>query len=146
MQKSQALAVSAIIASLLAATSVMALLTSQKTIGGTGSIKSVGLGVYWDQQATNATTSLNFGQLEPGSSKNFTLYMKNLGNSALTLSMTTKNWSPTGASNYMTLTWTREGQNINPTQIIAFVITLSVSASVQGISSFSMDIIITGTG
>jgi len=146
MQKTQALAVYALIASVVAATSVMALLTTQKTLSGTGTIKAVGIGVYWDLPCTNATSSLNFGLLEPGGSKNFTLYLKNNGNSPLTLSMTTQNWNPSTASSFMTLTWNREGQQISPNQVIQFVITLSVSPSVTGISSFSFDIIITGTG
>ncbi len=146
MQKSQVLAIYSLVASVLAASAVTALLTTQKTISGTGSIKGVGLGVYWDPQCTNATSSLDFGQLEPGSSKSFTLYLRNEGNSALTLNMTSENWSPANASDYMALTWDREGQQISPNQVRAFVITLSVSGNVQGISSFSFDIIISGTG
>jgi len=142
----QTLAVYAVIATALAATSVTALLTAQKTISGTGSIQTVGVGVYWDQKCTNATSSLNFGLMAPGSSKNFTLYLKNTGNSILTVSMTTKNWNPTNASDYMSLSWNREGQQINPNQVIAFVITLSVATTVQGINSFSFDTVISGTG
>jgi len=146
MQKTQALTIYALIASLLAVGAVTAVLTSQKTISGSGSIKSVGLGVYWDQKCTNATSSLNFGQMEPGSSKNFTLYLKNEGNSVLTLSMTSQNWNPATASNYMTLTWNRQGQQVNPNSVISFVITLTISGSIQGISTYSFDIIISGTG
>ena len=146
MQKTQALAIYALIASVVAATFVMALLTTQKTISGTGAMKAVGVGVYWDLSCTNATSSLNFGLLESGESKNFTLYLKNSGNSPLTLSMTTQNWNPSTASSYMTLTWNREGQQVSPGQVIQFVITLSVSPSVTGISSFSFDTKITGTG
>lgn len=146
MHKSQALAIYSLVASVLAVSAVMALLTTQKTIQGTGSIKAIGLGVYWDLQCTNATSSLDFGQLEPGSSKNFNLYLKNEGNSALTLNMTSENWDPSNATDYMTLIWNREGQRISPDEVIEFVITLSVSENVQGISSFSLDIIISGTG
>jgi len=146
MRKTQALTIYALIASLLAVGAVTAVLTSQKTISGSGSIKSVGLGVYWDQKCTNATSSLNFGQMEPGSSKNFTLYLKNEGNSVLTLSMTSQNWNPATASNYMTLTWNRQGQQVNPNSVISFVITLTISGSIQGISTYSFDIIISGTG
>ena len=145
MHKSQALVIYALVVSILAVSTVMALLTAQKTIQGTGSIKAVGLGVYWDLQCTNVTSSLDFGQLEPGSSKNFTLYLKNEGNSALTLNMTSENWDPANAIDYMTLTWNREGQQISPDEVVGFVITLSVSENVQGISSFSLDIIISGT-
>jgi len=147
MQRSQAFAIYALIASsILAVSVVIGLLTTQRTVPSTGSIKSVGVGVYWNQQCTNVTSSLNFGQLEPESSKNFTLYLKNEGNAILTLSMAAKNWNPTSASTYMTLTWNREGQKINPGQVMAFVITLTVSVNVQGISSFSLDIVISGTG
>jgi len=146
MHKSQALAIYSLVASVLAVSAVMALLTTQKTIQGTGSIKAIGLGVYWDLQCTNATSSLDFGQLEPGSSKNFNLYLKNEGNSALTLNMTSENWDPANATDYMTLIWNREGQQISPDEVIEFVITLSVSENVQGINSFSLDIIISGTG
>lgn len=146
MRKSQVIAVNALVAFVFLATVTFALLTTQKTIPGTGSIKGVGLGVYWDLPCTNATSSLDFGQLEPGSSKNFTLYLKNEGNSVLTLNMTSENWSPANAADYMTLTWNREGQQISPDEVIAFVITLSVSEDITGISSFSLDIIISGTG
>lgn len=146
MHKSQALAITALIASVIAATSVMALLTTQRTISGAGAIKAVGVGVYWDSACTNETSSLDFGLLEAGGSKSFTLYLKNNGNSPLTLNMTRQNWSPSSASSYMSLTWNREGQQISPDQVIQFVITLSVSSSVTDISSFSFDIVITGTG
>ena len=147
MRKSQASVILVlVVASVLLGSTATALLTTQKTIPGTGSIKGVGLGVYWDLPCTNATSSLDFGQLEPDSSKNFTLYLKNEGNSVLTLNMTSENWSPANAADYMTLTWNREGQQISPNEVIGFMIALSVSQNVQGISSFSLAIIISGTG
>lgn len=146
MQKSQALAIYALVASVLAVSAVTALLTTQKTIHSTGSIKAVGLGVYWDLPCTNATSSLEFGQLEPGSSKDFTLYLRNEGDSTLTLNMATESWNPANAADYLTLTWNREGQEISPDEVIAFVITLSVSEDITGINAFSLDIILSGTG
>jgi len=136
----------ALVASVSLVFSAFALLTHLETIDATGSIKSVGLGVYSDLQCTNAVSSLEFGQLEPGSSKSFNLYLKNEGNADLTLSMTSENWNPTNAAGYMTLTWTREGQQISSDEVLEFVITLTISETVQGINSFSFDIIISGTG
>lgn len=146
VQRVQALAILATVASLVAISTTYAMLTTLTAIQGNGSIKSVGIGVYWDLQCTNATSSLDFGLLEPGSQRNFSLYVQNEGNSALTLSMTTENWNPASATDYMTLTWDREGQQINANEVIGSVITLSVSEDVQGISSFSFDIILSGTG
>ena len=146
VQKSQVVAIYALVISVLLVASVLAVLTIQWSMQGTGSIKGVGLGVYWDPECTNATSSLEFGLLEPGSSKNFTLYLRNEGNSTLNLSMTSENWDPAGAPDYMTLTWNREGQQISLDGVIGCVITLSVSEDIQGISSFSLDIIISGIG
>jgi len=146
MHKSQALAIYALVITIIAVSTVTALLTTQRTIQGSGSIKGVGLGIYWDPACTNTTSSLDFGQLEPGSSKNFTLFLRNEGNSALTLNMTTENWNPTNAIDYLTLTWNREGQQVNPDEVVGFVIILSVSEDITGISTFSFDTIISGTG
>ncbi|MFX0080047.1 MAG: hypothetical protein ACFE8O_12495 [Candidatus Hermodarchaeota archaeon] len=145
MNKSQTIAILVLVASVLVA-STLALLTIQWSMRGTGSIKGVGLGVYWDPQCTDATSSLEFGQLEPGSSKNFALYIRNEGNTLLTLNIVSENWDPANAADYMTLTWNREGQQIDPDEIMGCTITLSVSPNIQGISSFSLDIIISGTG
>jgi len=106
MQRSQTLVIFVLVASVLVA-STFALLTIQKDIQGAGSIRGVGLGVYWDLQCENATSSIDFGLLEPGSYKDFTLYLRNEGNTVLTLNMTSKNWNPTEAANYMSLTWNR---------------------------------------
>jgi len=146
MNKSQALAIYALVASFLLVGAVIAVLTTQKTISGAGYVKSLGVGVYWNPECTNATSSVDFGGVEPGFSSSFTLYLRNEGNSDLNLSMSSENWDPANASDYMTLTWNREGQQISPDEVIEFVITLSVSEDIEGISSFSLDMIVSGTG
>jgi hypothetical protein len=145
MQRSQSLVIFVLVASVLVA-STFALFTIQKNIPGTGSIKGLGLGIYMDLQCENPTTKIDFGLLEPGSQKDYTLYLRNEGNTVLTLNMASRNWDPIEAADYMSLTWNREGQKVSPDQVISFVITLSVSSNIQDISSFSLDITISGTG
>jgi hypothetical protein len=145
MQRSQILLIYVLVASVLVA-STFAVITIQKNIPGAGSIKGVGLGIYWDPQCINETSSIDFGLLEAGSSKDFTLYLENQGNTDLTLNMATKNWNPNEAEDYISLTWNREGQKISADQVISFVIRLSVSSNIQDVSSFSLDITIYGTG
>lgn len=146
INKTKALLIYALAVSILAAGAVMALLTTRRTISGSGYVKGVEIGVYWDLECTNATTSIDFGMMEPGLSKSFTLYLRNEGNSALTLSMTSENWYPANAADYLTLTWNREGQQINSDEVLDSTITLSASEDVTGINSFSLDIVISGTG
>lgn len=146
MQRAKVLAIFASVASVAVVTTVVALLLTQKTIPGTGTIQTVGVGAYWDPLCTNATTSINFGLLPPGSSKTYTLYLKNEGNSDIIVSMTPTNWNPTLASDYIDLTWDREGQKLTTGQSIGCVLSITVSADAQGFSAFNVDIVISGTG
>jgi len=122
------------------------LLLTQRTIGAAGVIKGVELGVYFDVQCANATSFLDFGQLEPGSSKNYTLHLRNEGNSAMILNMTSEDWNPTIAADHISLTWNREGYQINADDIIDFIITLKISDNIVSVDSFSLNIVISGQG
>ena len=125
---------------------VSSAITNNKTVSSNGSVKGVGVGVYWNQACTNATSSISWGILDPGSNVNKTIYIRNEGNTAATLSMTTSNWNPTNASSYMTLSWNYGGQTLSVNQVVQVKLTLSVSSSVTGITNFSFDITITAVG
>jgi hypothetical protein len=109
-------------------------------------LKAVGVVVYWDSSFTNITTSVNWGILDPGAQKSVTVYIRNEGNSAITLSQSTSNWNPTTASSYLTLTWNYNNQPINPGASAHVTLTLTASASITGVSSFSFDITVVGSG
>jgi len=117
-----------------------------QTISNAGSVKAIGLGVYWDQACTNSVPSIAWGVLEPGQNKSVTIYIKNEGNAAATLVLTTSNWNPTTTSDCMTVSWDYSGQTLSVSEVINVTLTLSVSATVEGITSFSFDITITATG
>ena len=127
-------------------TQVTSLVLTSKTIPNVGVVKAVGVEVYWDAALTNKVSSIDWGVLDPGSNKNVTVYIRNEGNSAVSLTMNTANWNPSTASNYMTLTWNYGGQSINVGAVIQVKLTLSVSASVAGITNFSFDINIVASG
>lgn len=125
---------------------VMSTIQANRTISNAGTVKAIGVGVYWNSDGTNTVTSINWGILEPGSNINRTCYIKNEGNSASTLSMNVTNWNPSNASDYISLNWDYNGQLVNPDQLIPVIFTLSISDSVEGITSFSFDITIVGSG
>ena len=116
------------------------------TLSSVGTLKAVGVGVYWDSSFTNRTTAINWGTLDPGTQKSFTMYIRNEGNSAITLSQSTGNWNPSAASNYLTLAWNYNGQTINAGANIQVTLTLTASASITGVNNFNFDIIIVGSG
>jgi hypothetical protein len=119
---------------------------TNSAIPNAGSLKTIGIGVYWDAGLTNSANAIDWGMLEPGTQKSFTIYTRNEGNSPITMSMSTSNWNPSTASSYLTLTWNYNGQTINPGASVQVTLTLTVSASITGINSFSFDIIAAGSG
>jgi len=120
-------------------------LSNSRNVQSFGTVKTVNVGVYWDNDCTNATSTVNWGTLEPGAAKNFTIYVKNEGSVAVVLSMSTENWNPASASSYITLSWNRESHALSHGSVVQAVLTLSVSSEISGITNFSFDIIITGT-
>ena len=125
---------------------VMSLLQAGKTISNEGTVKAVGVGVYWDPDCVNTVTSISWGTVEPGSNETVRVYIRNEGNSVSTLSMYTSNWSPSNASDYISFSWDYGGQSVNPGEVVEVTFTLAVSSSIEGITSFSFDIVIVGSG
>lgn len=114
------------------------------TIRNIAIITSVEFEVTWDITGTKPCSEINWGTLTPGSNKNITLYIRNAGN-RMTGSFNTSNWFPTNASNYITLTWNFGEAPLYPNRIRTTIFTLSISPSIQNITDFSFNILITGT-
>ena len=125
---------------------VLSAVQTSRTVPNAGTVKAIGVGVYRDIACANPLASIDWGVLEPGSSKNETCYIRNEGNSVQTLSMYASNWNPSDASDYMTLSWDYGGQSIYVDEVVQVTFTLSVDASISGITSFSFDITIVGSG
>ena len=124
------------------------LLSISQTVSsaGTVNVSSVNVNVYSDSSCTQAYTSIDWGTLSPGNSVTKLVYVKNTGGTPITLSMAKTNWNPSGANGPITLTWNKEGTTLSVGQYIAATLTLSVSSSISGITTFSVNIVITGTG
>lgn len=139
-----AIAIAATVLAAMATISVLAAISSSRNIQNRGTVKAVNIGVYWDSGYTNATSTINWGILPPGSSTSIVLYVRNEGSTPVKLSLTTQNWNPPTASNYMTLTWDKQGQTLNAGSAASASLTLTVFSNTTGITNFSFDIIIAG--
>ena len=113
---------------------------------GTVYVKVLGVEVYWDPECTTIVTEIVWGVLKPSDAVSKTIYVKNTGNAAVTLSMATENWAPADAGTFIAVTWDAEGSTLKAGVSIPVNVTLSVSAGIKGISDFSLDIVITGGG
>lgn len=113
-------------------------------VTNTGVLGVGGVWAYQDSGCTTVLSSIDWGTLKPGSSKNFMCYIRNEGGSVSTLSMSTDRWEPSEALDYLTLSWDYCGQPIDADGVVQVTFTLDVDASIEGITDFSFDIIIAG--
>ena len=106
-------------------------------------IKGIGVGIYWDQTCTNRTSALDWGQINAGSNKTLTIYVKNENNFQVSLNLDTSNWNPTTAHNYMSLSWNYSGQVIKVNEAVPIELTLTIKSTINGVSDFNFNTAIT---
>jgi len=120
---------------------------NQLSIGTGGTITTPeGVGVYWDSDCNSDVSFVDWGTVEPGSTKNVTIYIRNEGNDAVSLSIHAGKWNPVEASNYMTFSSDCVNQTVNPKEVVQTTLTLSTSLGIEGITDFSFDIVIDVSG
>lgn len=110
-----------------------------------GDIDAIDVGVYSDENCSDDVYFIDWGNIEPGLVKNVSLFFRNEGKVVADLFLSTDNWSPSNASEFLTLTWDYSGRTLDLFEIVPITLTLQVSPSVSGIKGFSFDIIIGAT-
>ena len=120
--------------------------SNSKSIQSSGAVMTVNVGVYWNSACSNATTTINWGSITPGTTKFYTVYVRNEGSSSETLSLSTQGWNPSNANTYITLSWNAPTSTVAVNSVTTVTLTLTVSSSITGITSFSFTTIVTGTG
>jgi len=139
-------AVAFAVAGLLVTLLASGALVTSRTVKTSGILASANLGVYSDSACTQSLASVDWGTLSPGASVGKTVYVKNVGSTLVTLSLSKANWSPTTANGPVTVNWNRQGSTLAAGQVLSATLTLAVSSSASGFTSFSVDAVITCTG
>ena len=131
---------------IIAATCILAIIllgitiedfASNKSIVYAQTVKGIGTGIYWDQACLNKTLSLNWGTIAAGSSNNLTVYVRNEGNSAVSLLLSTSDWAPSSASSYISLNWNYTNQVLKTNEVIPIELTLTVAPNIDEITGFN---------
>ena len=103
-----------------------------------GTIKTIGVETYWDQNGENKIEALTWDELkiekdelneitmEPIST---TVYVKSVSNFRVTMNIFLTDWSPAEISDYLTVSWDYEGEEMDPGDIIPVTLTLSAQSS-----------------
>ena len=118
----------------------------QVKISSGATITTVGVSVWTGPELTDSLTYIDWERLEPGENKSFICYVKNEGTTLQTFSLATENWDPPSASEWISLSWNREGTILDVEESKVANLTLTVSPLITNITTFSFDIVITGSG
>ena len=119
--------------------------TVNRQLPSSGNIAAINVGLYIDYACTQMLNSLDWGDLAPGETIDRLIYLKNTGNTEISLSMTVENWNPSFANGPISLTWNQEGTLLNPGEVTSATLTLATDEDISGITTFSMSILIIGT-
>jgi hypothetical protein len=113
--------------------------------GGGGVSSTVNLEVYSDALATSKCSSIEWGSLSPGGSVSRTVYIKNTGDTAVSLSIAATTWNPVSAGSVLTLSWNKEGAVLAAGAIVTATLTLNAAPDTGSLSSFSLNIVVSGS-
>jgi len=135
-----------LIGALVGSAVTFAVMQRAYSISNFAQVKAVGVEVYVDPELTVPLREISWGSVEPGESKTFTAYIRNSGNSPITLSLDTENWVPANASSMIQVSWDYSGGTVDAWQAVMVEFELHVDFAVLGIDTFSFTMVITGSG
>jgi DNA-binding transcriptional ArsR family regulator len=133
---------------------VVGLLRTERYVPGTGRVvvpppppppPVISFQLYWDEACTQPVSEIDWGELEPGDSRTVNFYVVNDGDVSLTMDMNVTDWTPVVAEKYLVLIWEADGAVVAVGELRMTSMTLTVSAGITGVDSFSMTIMIAGT-
>ena len=101
--------------------------------------------VYSDSGCTQLVSNVDWGEILAGSTITRIVYVKNNGDYEVALGLSTENWSPVEAMADITLDWDYDGTFLEVDEVRQEIFSLSIDSGIGGISSFSFDIVITGS-
>ena len=117
------------------------------TVKKSSAVQALCIGVYWDAQHTVKVTSIDWGELAPGSVNSVNCYARN---EELTtpcfLFLWTQGWNPSTAAKAIKLSWNYDGTDRIPSEeSVPLALTLRISRDTVGVTDFSFNIIILAT-
>ena len=131
---------------LLGVASTVAIMTWSQKIPNVATLKVVGVGVFKDVNFTMPVTMIDWGIVEPGETRNYTVFLRSESNVPMNLTMYVANWNPENASLYLDLIWDYDDALLAPGASVPITFSLIVDASIPKFPAFSFDIWIVGSG
>lgn len=133
------------IVSLLAGVVIGVTLVQYRLSGAGKIVIPPGLGVYSDAACSVPVSSLDFGSFGPGENVTRTVYIRNEGSETGILSLTTQNWNPLLAKEYLAFSWNREGAQLPGGDVVEArfnIKALNTLTNESGITTFAFEAVI----
>jgi hypothetical protein len=127
---------------LMLAVSTFEFLYLRNSVPNVSAVVATGsIGIYWDAGCTKTVSSIDWGVLSPGQTKEVVVYARNEGNQPVLLTIAPMNYSPANASEFLNFTWTCVDAGVVPGKAVQVTQSLYVSPNAVGISAFGFDIV-----
>lgn len=101
------------------------------TVPSIGAIKVVGVELYWNSSLENKIETINWGVIQPGSSVNVTVYIKNVSNIKTTLDFVIAKCNPSGISDFIDLSWDYDGALLSSGELVQVNLLMTFSSDVS---------------
>lgn len=109
-------------------------------------VESFYVGVYWESECVRSVSSIDWGGLIPGSTKEVLVFVRNEeANVPCFLYLWTRDWLPVEGSSYISLSWDSIHRRIDVGETISVTLTLRVARNIRGIDDFTFNIVIFGS-
>lgn len=108
-------------------------------------ISGINVGVYSDPNCKVNCTGLDWGNISPGDVVTKTVYVKNTGDSRVSLDLTSSNWNPGEAESLFQLSWNLGKRALGTGKTAQATLTLSAAPDLGSLSSFKFTINIVGS-
>lgn len=102
------------------------------------------IGVYWDLTCTRRVSSIDWGNFTLGQAKTVIFYVRNEGNSTIRLVLSTGDYNPPLASNYVSLSIGANNCGLRANETVLARSSLMVSPMTRGISGFAFVLVVSG--
>ena len=102
--------------------------------------ETLNLNIYWDEKCTQKVTSINWGTLNPGTSKAVTFFIKNKEKTPIILDHYVYDFKPAQITNYLKLTWDYDGQKIGFKDTVKVSLELQILENAPEIENFNFKI------
>ena len=106
---------------------------------------SSSLGAYWDVDCRASVSSIDWGTMTPGQTKNVTFYIRNEGSTTILLSGIAKNLNPITAEGYIRFVFGSNDQKVQAGEVKKVTCSLTISPKITNITNFSFDVLLQGT-